>query len=98
MSHHRNRRKGRASQHPELVLKQEMKLNDSNANEDEVLEINNAHREFVKATRKYQLSEKLQDEYCNRLQRIIKWIFIFYRCHHVTIYVPIIEAQQNNHL
>ena len=98
MSHRRKSSKGRASQHPELVVEQEMKLNDSNADEDEVLEINNAHRELVKATRKYQLSEKLQREYCNRLQRIIKWIFIFYRSHHDAIYVPITEAQQNDPL
>ena len=52
--------KGQAYQHPELVVEQEMKLNDSNADEDEVLETNNAHHELVKATRKYQLSEKLQ--------------------------------------
>ena len=69
-----------------------MNLNDSNADEDEVVEINNAHHELVKATRKYQLSEKLQRKYCDQLQRIIKWIFIFYRSHHDTIYVPITEA------
>ena len=70
-----------------------MKLNDSDADEDEVVEINNAHCELVKATRKYQLSEKLQREYCNRLRRIIEWIIIFYRSHYDAIYVPITKAQ-----
>ena len=59
-----------------------MKLNDSNADEDEVLEIKNSHSKLVKVTRKYQLSEKLRRKYCNQLQRIIKWIFTFYRSHH----------------
>ena len=63
-----------------------------------MLEINNSHCKLVKATRKYQLSENLQRKYCNRLQRIIKWIFIFYRSHHDAIYVPITEAQQNDPL
>ena len=76
MSHRRKRSKGQASQHPELNVEQEMKLNDSNTDEGEVLEINNVHHELVKATRKCQLSEKLQRKYCNRLQRITTWIFI----------------------
>ena len=75
-----------------------MKLNDSDADADEQLEINNAHCELVKATRKYQLSEKLQREYFHRLQRIIKWIFIFYRSQYNAIYVPNTEAQQNDSL
>ena len=58
MSHRRKRSSGRASQHPELVVEQEMELNDSDVDEDEVLEINSAHQVLVKATRKYQLSEK----------------------------------------
>ena len=98
MSHCQKRSKGLASQHPELVAEEEMKLNDSNADEDEVLEINNAHCKLVKATKKFQLSEKLQRKYCNLLQRIIRWIYIFYRSHDDIIYVPIIEAQQNDPL
>ena len=77
MSHRQKRINGRASQHSELVVEQERKLNDSDVDEDEVVEINNAHSELVKATRKYHLSEKLQRECCNRLRIIIKWIFIF---------------------
>ena len=65
MSHRQKRSEGWASKHPELVVEQEMKLYDSDADEDEVVEINNAHCELVKATRKYQVSEKLQREYCN---------------------------------
>ena len=59
MSHRRKRSKGWALLHPELVAEEEIKLNDSDADEDEVREINNVHHELVKATRKYQLSEKL---------------------------------------
>ena len=70
-----------------------MKLNNY---EDEVLEINNAHCELVKATKIYQLSEKLQCKHCNQLQRIMKWVFIFYRSHHYAINVPITEAQRND--
>ena len=77
MSHHQKRSKGWASQHPGLVAEHKMILNVSNADEDDVVKINNAHYELVKITRKYQLSEKLQRKYCNRPQRIIKWIFIF---------------------
>ena len=75
-----------------------MKLNDSHTDEGDVLEINIVHCELVKATRKHDLSEKLPRKYYNRLQRIIKWIFILYRSHYDTIYVPITEAQQNDPL
>ena len=97
MSLCRKRSKGRALQHPELG-EGEIKLNDSDAEEEEVVEINNAHRELVKATRKYQLSKKLQREYCNRLKRIIKWIFIFYWSHYDAIYLPITPEQRNDPL
>ena len=49
MSHRQKRSKGWASKHPELVAEEELKLNDSNADEDEVLDIINAHCELVKA-------------------------------------------------
>ena len=45
MSHCQKRSKGQASQHPKLVADKEMKLHDSDADENEVLDISNAHCE-----------------------------------------------------
>ena len=69
MSHCRKRSK---DWDPELLVELEMKVNDSNADDDEVVKINNTHCKLAKVARKYQLSEKLQQKYCNWLQRIIK--------------------------
>ena len=96
--HHQKRSKGRISQHPELEGESELKMNDSNTDEEEIVEIYNINCELVKATRKYKLSEKFQRKYCNQLQRIIKLIFIFYRSHHDAIHIPNTAFQQNDPL